>query len=182
MQGATRVAQPGLSQIMATIPDLPANDLSHPGWLRNALANPKRIWTSYNLLMQREEARTAARARSRETLGAESPEENPFSTWSAYVFLFFLSMRFCNLSSLEISCNCDHVVSLYCYRTLLDEERRIRRFSTESYDRNRVIVGNDPSRYVNASYVREGAGGRWWVAAEASNSLFLEDPYLCTMH
>lgn len=50
--------------------------------------------------------------------------------------------------------------------TLLDEERKKRRFNTESYDRNRVIVGGDPSRYVNASYIREAAGGRWWVAAE----------------
>lgn len=39
------------------------------------------------------------------------------------------------------------------------------RFGIEAYDRNRVIIG-DPDRYVNASYVREGAGGRWWVAAE----------------
>lgn len=78
---------------MATIPDLPANDLSHPGWLRNALANPKRIWSSYNLLTQREEARSAARAQSRETLGlgAESPEEHPFSTWSACVVFLALT-------------------------------------------------------------------------------------------
>ena len=60
---------------------------------------------------------------------------------------------------------------LYVNRSLLDEERRIRRFSTEAYDRNRVIVGGDLSRYVNASYIREGAGGRWWVAAEVSLSL-----------
>ena len=51
--------------------------------------------------------------------------------------------------------------------TLLDDERKKRRFNTESYDRNRVIVGGDPSRYVNATYIREAAGGRWWVAAEA---------------
>lgn len=50
--------------------------------------------------------------------------------------------------------------------TLLDEERKKRRFNTESYDRNRIIVGGDPSRYVNATYIREAAGGRWWVAAE----------------
>lgn len=51
-------------------------------------------------------------------------------------------------------------------RTVLDEERKKRRFSTEAYDRNRVIVGGDPERYINATYIREGAGGRWWVAAE----------------
>jgi len=50
--------------------------------------------------------------------------------------------------------------------TVLDEERKKRRFNTESYDRNRVIVGGDSSRYVNATYIREAAGGRWWVAAE----------------
>ncbi|KAF9520223.1 hypothetical protein BS47DRAFT_1287462, partial [Hydnum rufescens UP504] len=41
------------------------------------------------------------------------------------------------------------------------------RFGIEAYDRNRIVFADDPDRYINASYVREGAGGRWWVAAEA---------------
>ncbi len=47
----------------------------------------------------------------------------------------------------------------------LEDNRRKNRFGIEAYDRNRVIL-SDPDRYVNASYVREGAGGRWWVVAE----------------
>ena len=47
----------------------------------------------------------------------------------------------------------------------LEDNRRKNRFGIEAYDRNRVIL-SDPDRYVNASYVREGAGGRWWVIAE----------------
>lgn len=39
------------------------------------------------------------------------------------------------------------------------------------YDRTRVVVGHDgtePSgRYVNASWVRELAGGKWWIATQA---------------
>lgn len=65
--------------------DLPAVDLSHPAWLRNALANPKKTWNSYELLMRREDQRAAARARSREALGAETSEQNPFSVWTACV-------------------------------------------------------------------------------------------------
>jgi protein-tyrosine phosphatase len=59
----------------------------------------------------------------------------------------------------------DH--SQYC-RTALDENMKKHRFDIMAYDRNRVIIDGNPQRYVNASYVREGAGGRWWIAAEVS--------------
>lgn len=62
---------------------LPANDLAHPPWLRNALANPKRIWESYTVVMEREDARAEARKQSRESLGADTNDENPFSIWNA---------------------------------------------------------------------------------------------------
>ncbi|KAJ3475854.1 hypothetical protein NLI96_g11557 [Meripilus lineatus] len=41
----------------------------------------------------------------------------------------------------------------------------------EPYDRTRVVVGHggqEPSgRYLNASWVRELAGGKWWIATQA---------------
>jgi hypothetical protein len=72
----------GHNRLMAT-DELPASDLAHPSWLRNALANPKRIWNSYTALMQREDARAEARKRSRESLGADTNDQNPFSIWNA---------------------------------------------------------------------------------------------------
>ncbi|KAF8321360.1 phosphatases II [Clavulina sp. PMI_390] len=116
-------------------------DLSHPKWLKTALSNPKKIWNSYNLVTERETYRATARAELLQ-YGTEGLDLED-GELLAY-------------STLDA--------------TMLDEERKIRRFSTEAYDRNRVIVGGDPNRFVNASYVREGAGGRWWVAAEAPTS------------
>ena len=49
---------------------------------------------------------------------------------------------------------------------MLDESMKKHRYGIMAHDRNRVIIDGDPQRYVNASYVREGVGGRWWIAAE----------------
>ena len=60
-------------------------DLTQPSWLRNALANPKRIWNSWPVLLERDAQREALRTHSRETAGTVEtvPTENPFSVWSA---------------------------------------------------------------------------------------------------
>ena len=113
------------------------NDLSHPLWLKKALANPKRFWGTWPLLAEREAARAALSAKSRDYYDANDREDNPFSVWTGAL------------------------------------NRGKNRFGVEAYDRNRVILADDPDRYVNASYVREGAGGRWWVAAEVRSFFYV---------
>ncbi|KAF7792556.1 hypothetical protein EIP86_003597 [Pleurotus ostreatoroseus] len=52
-----------------------------------------------------------------------------------------------------------------------DNFRANRYTDVAPYDRTRVVVGpsgdESPGRYVNASWVRELAGGKWWIASQA---------------
>ena len=111
--------------------------LSHPLWLKKALANPKSFWGTWPLLTEREAARAALSAKSRDYYDVNDREDNPFSVWTGAL------------------------------------NRGKNRFGVEAYDRNRAVFADDPDRYINASYVREGAGGRWWVAAEVCSFLYV---------
>ncbi|KAI0783112.1 protein-tyrosine phosphatase-like protein [Abortiporus biennis] len=123
-----------------------------PEWLQRA-HNIDHLSNVLVVLAQREKAREKARMASR-------IKANPS-----------LLHRFAHLPStaLEPSANIDHYsVSIAAQ----PENRRLNRYAdVEAYDRTRVIVGcggTEPSgRYLNASWVRELNGGKWWIATQA---------------
>lgn len=124
---------------MNTQPDY-ERDQSHPPWLRETLNSPKSIWNAWVMMEARENQRASLAALSRTQLDPSQHEvDDDEEFYSVRVGDYEETARF-----------------------------KSRWPRTEPYDRNRVIVSGDPSRYVNASWIRENEGGRWWVAAQVS--------------
>lgn len=122
-------------------PDYYALDQSHPAWLRDVLISPdKRIWHAWVTMEERENQRNSLTALSR---AQNDPSQHEIDEDEEY-----FSVR------------------VAYYEEMTRFKSRYPR--TEPFDRNRVVVGGDPSRYVNASWIRENEGGRWWIAAQVS--------------
>ncbi|KAI0368879.1 phosphatases II [Pilatotrama ljubarskyi] len=130
-----------------------------PKWLENA-HNAAHITLVLRTLQKRERTRMAARAASKH-------QSHPSKRH-----------RISHFAS-TIATKAEHI-SYYSVATGLDpaNEHDNRYVDIVPYDRTRVIVGpgepgkdgSSPStsgRYLNANWVRELAGGKWWIATQA---------------
>lgn len=123
-----------------------------PGWLQVA-HRADHLAIALQVLQERERTRGHARTASRH-------KANPSRTY-----------RIAHLPStiLANEADIDHYsISIACQ----PENRVLNRYSDiKPYDRTRVVVGHggaEPSgRYLNASWVRELVGGKWWIATQA---------------
>ncbi|GJE89488.1 tyrosine-protein phosphatase [Phanerochaete sordida] len=124
-----------------------------PQWLQDA-ETPGHFATVLQVLLKREKERLALSNASRHKT---SPS---------------LTHRIAHLPSTLLKN--DEVVKHYSISIACDpEHRNFNRYSDVTpYDRTRVVVGHNGSeepsgRYLNASWVRELAGGKWWIASQA---------------
>lgn len=124
-----------------------------PDWLEHVHNTPTYVANVLEILAEREYTRESAREASRHT-----------SHRSRTHRLVHLPSTLTNDSdkvkhySISVACQPEH-------------QEYNRYANVEPYDRTRVVVehgGAEPSgRYLNASWVRELAGGKWWIATQA---------------
>jgi protein-tyrosine phosphatase len=136
-----------------------------PQWLHD-LHSHEHIVDVITTLSKRERARDAARARSRRKSSSSKTARVGGAVMDA------LS------GSLPSDAKIDHYsVSV---GSLPENKAGNRYLMLEPYDRTRVVVGEGRSgelsqghegvnegRYINANWVRELAGGKWWIATQA---------------
>uniref|UniRef100_D8PMG2 Phosphatases II n=2 Tax=Schizophyllum commune (strain H4-8 / FGSC 9210) TaxID=578458 RepID=D8PMG2_SCHCM len=131
-------------------------------WLRRALT-PEGFRQVTGALMERELSRDIARAQSREAAERErDPSIKPLTPmeaiWVDSAQAFEVKPERLEYYAVTVGCNpCN--------------EQHNRYIQLEPYDRTRVTApsADDPSRqrYLNASWVLEKFGGKWWIAAQA---------------
>ncbi|KAH9929804.1 phosphatases II [Fomitopsis serialis] len=136
-----------------------ARSFSVPEWLEYARQSPHFV-SVIRALSERERARTVARNASRQRSNSKS-QRNPYTP--THILSSFLHKT-------------DHVehysVSVGSSRDLQQCNRYL---DITPYDRTRVVLssrglerGSVPDgRYLNANWVRELAGGKWWIASQA---------------
>lgn len=123
-----------------------------PDWLEDAEADGH-IATVVQALTKRERERGAARAASRHLAHPSTTHRIAYSPAKLFTD--------------------NDAVKHYSISIAYEPDNRAcnRYTDVAPYDRTRVVVGHDgtePSgRYVNASWVRELAGGKWWIATQA---------------
>jgi protein tyrosine phosphatase len=122
-----------------------------PDWLR-ACTEPAHLKELVRVLTAREATRRHARLSSR--LQAESLHDVSSSSSSSSSYLQAFLSPYTAHYAISASVHPDnHTHNRYADIT--------------AYDRTRVVVGCHPSRYLNASWVRERIGGKWWIASQA---------------
>ncbi|TDL20897.1 phosphatases II [Rickenella mellea] len=123
-----------------------------PAWITNATKSPSYVDTCMNVLDKRERLRDYHRRLSH----ARATEAAAPSTRGRFTF----APRQPSVpSSDELK---EYAVS---ESSKLENQRANRYMDIEPYDRTRVIV--DDERYLNANWVRERYGGKWWIASQA---------------
>ncbi|KAH9837388.1 protein-tyrosine phosphatase-like protein [Rhodofomes roseus] len=132
---------------------------SAPEWLRHPLSSPHLV-SVVRALSERERARTIARNTSRQRSNSKS-QRNPYTPTHILASL------------LNKPDHAEHYsVSVGSNRDLQECNRYL---DITPYDRTRVVLsgrgverGSAPDgRYLNANWVRELAGGKWWIASQA---------------
>ena len=124
-----------------------------PDWLEHVHTTPTYLTDVIETLTEREEIRESAREASRH------------STHSSRTHRLVHLPSFLTKDSEKTS---HYSISVGCQ----PEHRARNRYSNvEPYDRQRVVVEHGSAeplgRYLNANWVRELAGGKWWIATQA---------------
>ncbi|CAL1694610.1 unnamed protein product [Somion occarium] len=124
-----------------------------PLWLEHCQSSPTHLSTVFETLASREHVRENARAASRH-------QSHPSRTHRLVHLPSTLTKDPENVNH--------YSVSIAWHPKYKDYNRYS---DVEPYDRTRVVVGHggaEPSgRYLNASWVRELSGGKWWIATQA---------------
>ncbi|PSS36816.1 hypothetical protein PHLCEN_2v1360 [Hermanssonia centrifuga] len=130
-----------------------SDSIALPEWLNRAQKDDYTVIKVIPTLTKRERERAAARAASRH-------KTHP-SALHRVAHLPATSLADSNVTE-------HYSVSVACQP---DNKQANRYDDVTPYDRTRVIIGHDgtePSgRYINASWVREAAGRKWWIATQA---------------
>ena len=137
---------------------------SAPEWLKHALSSPHFL-TVVRTLSERERARNAART-------ASCQRSNSKARRGSYTPAHILSSLLHKTDHVE-----HYSVSVGAQRDLQPCNRYV---DITPYDRTRVVVSSSgvergggssssssAGRYLNANWVRELAGGKWWIASQA---------------
>lgn len=134
------------------------NTIAPPTWLRDALQNSKQLDETIRLLAARESQRSHYRSSS-----IRPPLKTTSSGRSNSVSSRPLRLGNVILPPPPQIDEPDH----YSIRgAASDTNRGVNRYSNiQPYDRNTV---NGDGVYRNASWVKETAGGAWWIAAQVS--------------
>ena len=135
--------------------------MTSPGWLVKTVTNSEHLMHISAILATREEKRERARDVSRHKdprlgrklrLRDSGDTSLPTSQFSEEILQQY---------SVEIGSRAEHL-------------RRNRYYQIEPFDRTRVTVTEDAEvsdepegRYLNANWVRELNGGKWWIASQA---------------
>jgi protein-tyrosine phosphatase len=135
-----------------------SNTMASPPWLTKAVVNPEYWDRVLSVLTSREGQREQARDMSRHKdlyAPRRVRQRNPS------VSISHLPKEALQHYSVEIGSRSEHL-------------RRNRYYQLEPYDRTRVTVSEDAQvsdepegRYLNANWVRELHGGKWWIASQA---------------
>jgi hypothetical protein len=133
-----------------------------PQWLHD-LHTHAHIVDVISVLAKRERARDAARARSRRRASGSTKARVGGALVDALA------------GSMPSDARIDHYS--VAVGSAPEHKAANRYLQLEPYDRTRVVVGEGGAgelseggsggRYLNANWVRERAGGRWWVATQA---------------
>ncbi|EAU92327.1 protein-tyrosine phosphatase 2 [Coprinopsis cinerea okayama7 len=124
---------------------------SPPQWIRNAY-NPAYLRNVLGTLAQRESRRDAARSASRRQAVESDSNGSPGSSKAIKA-----TPEQIEHYSVKIGAG-------------QDNEYRNRYLHLEPYDRTRVVLSAQPNcgdGYLNASWVLEKHGGKWWIATQA---------------
>jgi protein tyrosine phosphatase len=138
--------------------------LAVPAWLQS-LYEVNHLNRAYDVLAKRERARDSARSQSRRRSSSQTRK-------STKLVNAVLPSALTGRSSDDEQEH--YAVTAGCRPENINFNRYAR---LEAYDRTRVIVGegghaqlsrgDTPGRYINANWVRELNGGKWWIATQA---------------
>lgn len=133
-------------------------DLAVPEWLKDS-HSPSHVVTVFRELANRERLRSSARNASRH-------QSHPSKAHRFTHFIAAISNKFQHVEYYSVSVG-SHP----------DNQRGNRYADVEPYNRTRVVVGGTSAGklkenscgeyYINANWVREMAGGKWWIATQA---------------
>lgn len=133
---------------------------SAPEWLKNA-HSPPHLLAVVRTLTERERTRNIARTTSRQ----RSNSKSQCSPHTPTYILSTLLHKTDHVEHYSVSVGARHDLQL-CNRYV----------DITPYDRTRVVVSprgvergssSSDGRYLNANWVRELAGGKWWIASQA---------------
>ncbi|THH03448.1 hypothetical protein EW145_g6242 [Phellinidium pouzarii] len=135
-------------------PSPPSSPTSMPSWLQNALRSRAYINKVIDTLNERERTRELVRSTTRHNDAKKSRRSQ-------------LRQAFSSSPSVP-----KRLAEHYCveFGSRPENQYENRYLAIEPFDRTRVIVPSDSEpreRYLNANWVRELHGGRWWIATQA---------------